>query len=598
MQFLQPVLRVPLHLPSLPPEVLMRIFKAASPCQYEHDPSVMRPWSTWLDDLRFRKGLVLVCKAFAGPATAALYEDVVFRRMGQIPALARTLSSGVGRNVSPLIQRIRMDSCVIWAPCAEVVKNDLLFILRRCTALRAFLFHAHPNFPTTNSAHEDSPHAWDGFNPAWLLHDHTDDVGRLFQRILSSSLRELEISMPLSETQVAELHELLSAARLLRTLKLGQIVAQPFVRDASSLSTRTLPQLEALQMYVDHPGFTAYVSSQWELPALTSLTMIYCEALPETLLKQHGRGLTYLHIFPKKKDRVYDYSWVACSVNHLDALSEWCPVLEHLVFPATRPNNHATSILSRIRSPTLRYLDIWCHNCLATRELVEAEADDAVEQGHLPSLVQLRRLRKVPRIDLPLICHPSFVTGDDARLYRLPGLFVVQTSWCVVPDSGLQGDLPWFVHLPPEDDDTGTFVYESESGDEDEDEDEDGDKDEDEDNEDDGDDEDEDDEDEDTSEASDEAYDPSDNEIESEGSSDTEDSEAHISDWELDIPALKEARLKEVFDRDTILSMFTASQERNVDESSDASSEGEGVGGEDAEPRMSVSPTPTGVGPP
>ena len=573
----------------------MRIFKAASPRQYEHDPSVMRPWGTWLHDLRFRKGLVLVCSAFAGPATAVLYEDVVFRRMGQISALARTLSSEVGRNVSSLIQRIRMDSCVIWAPCAEVVKNDLLFVLRRCTALRSVSFHAHPNFPTTNSAHEGSPNAWDGFNPAWLLHDHTDDMGRLMQGILSSSLRELDISMPLSETQVAELHELLSAARLLRTLKLGQIVAQPFVKDASSLSTLTLPQLEELQMYVDHAGFTAYISSQWELPALTSFTMLYCENLPEILLKQHGRNLTYLHIFPKKKDRVYDYSWVACSVERLGSLPEWCPVLDHFVFPSTRPNHHTDTILSHIRSPTLRYFDIWCHDCLATRELIEVEANNAVELGYLPSLVQLRRLRKVPRIDLPLICHPSLVTGDEFRLHRLPGLFVVQTSWCVAPDSGLQEDLPWFVHLPPENDDSETFAQESESGEDDEDgegEDDDAEEEE-EDNDSNSDDEEEDGE----GEEDDEPYDPSENEIRSDSSSDTEDSEAEISDWELDIPALKEARLKEVFDRDTILSMFTASQERSIDQRSDSSDEGEGEGGEDAESRMSVSPQAREEGP-
>ena len=203
----------------------MRIFKAAVPCHHEHDPSVMRLWSTWLDRLRFRKGLILVCKAFAGPAAAVLYENVVFRRMGQVLALARTLSSEVGRSLSSPIQRVRMDSCVIWAPCADVVKHELLFVLRRCTALRSFSFQSHPNFPSTNSAHKDSPIAWDGFHPAWLLHDHTDDVGRLCQGILSSALLKLDISMPLSETQVAELHELLSAARLLRPLKLGQIVA-------------------------------------------------------------------------------------------------------------------------------------------------------------------------------------------------------------------------------------------------------------------------------------------------------------------------------------------------------------------------------------
>ena len=181
-------------------------------------------------------------------------------------------------------------------------------------------------------------------------------------------------------------------------------------------------------MHVDHSGFTTYVSSHWMLPALTRFIVVYCEHLPGTLLKQHGRNVTYLHIFPKKKDRIYDYSWAACSIDRLDALAEWCPVLEHLVFPATHPNNHADAILAYIRSSTLRYLDIWCHNCRADRELIEVEADDAVEHGRLPSLVRVGRLRKVPRIDLPVICHPSLVTGDSIRLYRLPDLFVVQTS--------------------------------------------------------------------------------------------------------------------------------------------------------------------------
>ncbi|TBU62017.1 hypothetical protein BD310DRAFT_974602 [Dichomitus squalens] len=582
--FLQPVPKVPLHITSFPPEVLLRIFRATVPPWHECDPSVMRPWNPWLDELRFRKNLVLVCKAFAGPATAVLYEDIVLRRMGQIPALASTLSSGTGRALGPLIRHIRIDSCVIWAPCADVVREDVMYVLRQCPALCSFAFHPHPNFPTAHSPREDdAADAWDGFNPDWVLHDHTDEMGRLLQDKLAAGLRELDISMTLSEVQVVELHGLLSAASSLRTLKLGPVnTPYGFVEDRSSLPPLELPRLEQLQMYVDHAPFTDYVACKWVLPSLTDLTAIHCGYLPDTLLEAHGRRLTYLHISPEKKDRIFDYSWKRCLLEGLSFLSSWCPVLEHLVFPASGQLASASHIIAALRSPTLRFLDIWCHTCSASRESVEAETARARTADRLPALVRIRRLRKVPRVELPVVCHPAFVEGDDdddARLRRFPGMFVVQTAWCVAPDIGLQRDLPWFVHLPPEEDESGTFVYESESGSaEGEDEKEDGEIGED-------------DEGEGAEGASDEGYDPSDNEIvSSEGSSETDDSEAQISEWELDVPALKEARLKEVFDRETVLGMFRASQKHDgaslgdSDEPLDGETAGDAEEGE-AEPR-------------
>ena len=92
LQFLNPLkpLRPP-HINAFPPEILLRIFRMAYAPSHEHDPSAIRPYNHWQGEIRFRKSLVLICTAWSGPATAALYEEVVFWRMGQIAALARTL---------------------------------------------------------------------------------------------------------------------------------------------------------------------------------------------------------------------------------------------------------------------------------------------------------------------------------------------------------------------------------------------------------------------------------------------------------------------------------------------------------------------------
>ena len=46
----------------------------------------------------------------------------------------------------------------------------MLLILRRGSALRAFWFKTNDNFPTVaRPAEQDG--SWEGFNPAWFLHD-------------------------------------------------------------------------------------------------------------------------------------------------------------------------------------------------------------------------------------------------------------------------------------------------------------------------------------------------------------------------------------------------------------------------------------------
>ncbi|KAI0721258.1 hypothetical protein C8T65DRAFT_735279 [Cerioporus squamosus] len=550
-QFLQPVIsNSPLNIDALPPEILLRIFKATKTPLHEHDPSIMRAWNPWLDELRFRKGLVLVCKTWSWPATAVLYEDIVLRTMGQIPALARTLSSGGTRDFCGLVHHLRMDSCVVWAPCTDVVREDLLDILQRCVALRSLSFHPHHNFPDANHP-LDVDTGWAGFNPTWFVHDHTDDFGRALQGHLSSELRELDIALTLSETQVVELYKLLSSAQSLNSLRIGPVAESGTLQDViKKLQPLRLPALSELQLHVNHAPMVALVSSCWDMPILKSVTALDCSELPVELLKRHGRSLTYLNICPKKPPRAYDYHWEPCDATALRELREMCPVLEHFVFPAHKPTTTASDILANTFPSTLRYLDIWCHLCEAPRSKIEAECQRMVKRGNPPALVRIRRLRRMVHPDLPLICHPSLVSGDEMRIHRFPRAYFLQTSWAVLPDIEPHNDIPWFVHLPnDEDDDSGN--YESVDSEDDED----GDKE--------------------AEEASspatdDTPYDPFNDESGSESSSSSDsdidrDIDAEISEWE-DITAQREENAQ--YDRTTLLDIFRSIQVSDVDEMS------------------------------
>ena len=122
-------------MPSLPPEILLSIFSFAQPegpSYHHHPPSISRgPRNPWLDSLRTKKALVLVCKAWSPPATELLYAGIVLRRMGHISALANTLREN--HNLASLVRAVRIDMCVVLTHCTEVVREDFEYILTQCT---------------------------------------------------------------------------------------------------------------------------------------------------------------------------------------------------------------------------------------------------------------------------------------------------------------------------------------------------------------------------------------------------------------------------------------------------------------------------------
>ena len=140
------------RLQSLPLEIIDLVLSelaSAAPAPYEHSPDlILGPHSPWVRYESFKKGLTLVCRAWWEPTTRMLYKRITLRRMGQISALARTLStaSEAGFDFSACVEHLGLHECAILKPFADVVLEDLRCILRRCTALRSFSTVPHFNY--------------------------------------------------------------------------------------------------------------------------------------------------------------------------------------------------------------------------------------------------------------------------------------------------------------------------------------------------------------------------------------------------------------------------------------------------------------------
>lgn len=412
----------------LPHEILLVILKATRAPRYLRAPSVNACHgsnSAWLAELRIRKALLLVCKGWSGLATELFYEDIVLRRMGQIIALADTLTAnhGTQRNLAVLVKSIRLDTCIILGPCADAVRDALASILSLCVALRAFEYHTAKSFSTTLTLPPgDSAGA---FNPSWFVEDGPEAFQLAFRERVSM-LTSLDLAMRLSHKQVAHLHlKLLSAATCLEILKVGQVYHVESEGDhLDSLPVLDLPKLKALYLPVFEPRFVAYVSTNWVIPCLKQLTTLFTsETLPRGLLAAHGAGLIYLHLYPKR-----DLD-LAIRNEDLARVVELCPVVEHLVLglPIAMFGNRSKLSAFCALPTALRYLDIWTWG----------HAFHSLRRYKFPAsvAVHVRYLnRRLPFVDLPTICDPRIpLEGDETRIVEFPWTQAAWSKHCVFP---------------------------------------------------------------------------------------------------------------------------------------------------------------------
>ncbi|KAL1940399.1 hypothetical protein VTO73DRAFT_8971 [Trametes versicolor] len=473
----------------LPCEILLQIFFASIPDSHEYDHSISQgrnsSWSRL--SLGTKKSLPSVCRAWNGPATELLYFNITLRRVGEVQALAKALRScatnpgsherGVReRDISSLIRHIGMDAFPVLAQDVEAVKQDLAFILLRCTRLTTCHFHTSSAFSMLEYADQLAEYQLVECTPSWLLplvtvvHENQESqlmllpessVKGAFRERLNSSLRVLDVlsSDPVDRCwrcalHIGGIHPLLGvAANTLVSLRLGRFFLDhdfDFHRPVLVFDA-----LEELYVYYSLPGVSHYMCTTWVLPRLQKLTLLQCESWrtepPDAVLRAHGRRLRYLHIYPGLLG--WPDEFTRSSDDTALLLAELCPVLEHVVL-ASKPA-HPLSL----HHPTLRYIDVWANETGYEEDahippniaaLLRAVVVDE-ERARLPSLRCVRMLLSCyepaglasnllapeRHPDWPIVCHPAAFDGSDEDVFFRIFLenWAVQTRWGVLSPS-------------------------------------------------------------------------------------------------------------------------------------------------------------------
>ncbi|CDO72690.1 hypothetical protein BN946_scf184985.g110 [Trametes cinnabarina] len=365
--------------------------------------------------------------------------------MGQIPALARTLDpqrTPSAHAFSQLVRSIRIDSCVVWAPFADVVEEELRMIFFRCTALKAFSFAVHWNESACWSLHTDTANVMN-----WLL---ASDPKQCQLRLpLTRGLLELDLALDRTQGKslISCLHTSLEHAHQLIKLKLQTTVDEsvPWWDDPIKRPLR----LSSLQELILHltgncTEVLDYIREVWSLPKLVALTVASeGRAQPAPFFRAHGENLTYLHWYDVKLK----------SDAALNELLAFCPRLEHLVIRL--PCHPACP---QLHCPTLRFLDFWetPDKEVPTRYRIPVSSVGA----GTPRLERIRTLRRpctplfwrhaVPEgaqsivdptvMDWPRIFSPTAVEDNEHRIWRFPLWYVVQASWTLFTDQHID---PW-----------------------------------------------------------------------------------------------------------------------------------------------------------
>ena len=423
----------------------------------------------WCAEQRFRKGLALVSRLWWEPATRALYEHLVIRRVDQITALARTLrADDAGFNFGALVRRITLHECVVVLPDCNIVGEDVRTIFKRCIALEELSLRRHPDGVDVTVDSDDRIHPPEAcINPIWIF---PQIIVPVLQSHAPTRLRKLDLVSFACDHQnpslEAALYDLIAASPHLTSLAVQNL-------EAPSPELSILSCLEDFSLYIPYNSPNSPLTHdiwKWTLPNLRTLTVLDCYLLPVPVLERLGRTLAYLHL----------YNTTYCEDPALAQLPALCPALEHLVLHPAEPllEWHPALIIeleleaAGAHNPAqqfarLRFLDVWITGTADTQQWTAERAAALRERARAsfaPALEGVRALLAcLPGLppDLPRMCHPSAMAAageDGSRLVCVRDIWVVQTAWCVRPlaDWWLDEDM-WL------EDESGDYVYESES---------------------------------------------------------------------------------------------------------------------------------------
>ncbi|RDB18558.1 hypothetical protein Hypma_000303 [Hypsizygus marmoreus] len=375
----------------IPNEVLRAILWLALPPNFLLDSSLERgPDSSWSRILRFKKSLVLVCRSWHAVGTEFLYSDVVFRRVGQIPAFLRTI------HASPVFFAHRVRSMTFSALVPKKFAASFLTqsqrIFELCPQLDHITFDSKFTLP-----------------PAAIFSTVPGRVTRLdFGNQVDYSMA-LQILIHVSQT-----------------LSCLSISLSPFIEDQISTPIY-FAQVQTLhfafeQRPWDRPDHVTFMAPEnlwstltaWSLPKLKHLS---CKAIRTGLptrqiasfCRKHGQQLKFFQI--RHRD-----TWSKESLP-VQIILNACPALKHVALDAWESIGLPAHEFSH---PNVEWID------LTSRSVWDVDHRGWIT-AFKSAFVQLRGVRLISDdlldLDLPLKFPPNgTVSVDDIAIYRMPGL--------------------------------------------------------------------------------------------------------------------------------------------------------------------------------
>ena len=340
----------------------------------------------------------MVSRQWNTVATEMMYEKVVFHRVGQISALARTLESNA--SLGRLIKNVEI-RCFVPSGYISLIQNDLRFIFDKCPRLVRLDLHEFRSSSSTDTLQDVEPNTM----------RHTA-LSSYFIQDLSGAMSRLKHLECNNLVEFSDLVLMLQICNELQSLTfhLPEDGANMLLQSTSQIH---LGHLVSLHFAIkSHTNCLQWISSHWCMPTLKHMSIRdYCNknsgSYPrycESFFEMYGRTLKSLHIrhiISNNNVRRVDMQYLLHS----------CPLLEHLVLGAemesSTPMTHAS----------IMWIDLWGpSNCLDLRPLLTQEA--------FPALRGIRELdRGLPdMIEWPLLLPPC--PNIENLSFELPGLHI------------------------------------------------------------------------------------------------------------------------------------------------------------------------------
>ncbi|KAK7690575.1 hypothetical protein QCA50_005673 [Cerrena zonata] len=247
------------------PIALRLIFETAFPPTEFRDPSLsLGPRSAWSQALRTQKALTAVCQSWRAVALMFLYQDVVLRRVGQIPALVRTLRSNK-EGIEDHIKSLTF-ACFVPEPWDDVVSRNIEYLIDRCSNLRALTFWG-PFVDWLQTSNSNGR----VFDPLKTFKRHTNNITRLsYFDLLQSTTPVLDIVPGPLLTAFPNLTHLSLASHSSPSESYNPATPDP------SLLNLSFPYLTHLELLPKNGPIAMaffYILHTWSLPSLTHLRM-------------------------------------------------------------------------------------------------------------------------------------------------------------------------------------------------------------------------------------------------------------------------------------------------------------------------------------